>query len=398
MSDSDSDTMMDAEVQEVEDKGLDAPDVVTKYTTAAGIANQALELAVRGLQPGATLGELCAAVDAFIADATGKIYNKVKTEKGAAFPCCISLNNTVGHCCPLLGEKLAAADGDLAKIDLGVHIDGYIAVVAHTVVVGNGGVATGRKADVLAAALTASECAKSMLKAGVKNSEITAMFAQVAATFGCQPVQAVLSHQMKRFVIDGNKTVIGRSDAENKVEEVELLVGEVYAIDVVMSTGEGKPREADERTTVFKRAVDQNYQLKMQASRKTLGEINKQFPTFPFSVRGLGDARGRLGMSECIKHNLVVPYPVLFEKDGEFVAHFKFTALMMPSGTLRITGAPSDRSKIETQCRVEDPALLALLVAEPVKDKKKKKSKKKKSKAAGSAAAADDDDDDEMDD
>ena len=29
------------------------------------------------------------------------------------------------------------ADGDLVKIDMGAHIDGFIAVVAHTVVVGS---------------------------------------------------------------------------------------------------------------------------------------------------------------------------------------------------------------------------------------------------------------------
>jgi methionine aminopeptidase len=64
------------------------------------------------------------------------------------------------------------------------------------------------------------------------------MFSKVAAIFGCNVVQAVLSHQMKRFVIDGNKVIISKSDAENKVEEQELEVGEVYAIDVVMSTAE----------------------------------------------------------------------------------------------------------------------------------------------------------------
>ena len=49
--------------------------------------------------------------------------------------------------------------------DLGVHIDGYIAVVAHTVCVGEP-IVGGRKADVLAAAYIASECALRMLKPG----------------------------------------------------------------------------------------------------------------------------------------------------------------------------------------------------------------------------------------
>lgn len=106
-----------------------------------------------------------------------------------------------------------------------------------------------------------------MLKPGNKNSQVTEMFAAVASTFGCNVVQAVLSHQMKRFVIDGNKTIISKSDVDHKVEEFEFEVNDVFALDVVMTTGEGKPKEVDERVTVFKRAVDKTYQLKLKVFR-----------------------------------------------------------------------------------------------------------------------------------
>lgn len=49
--------------------------------------------------------------------------------------------------------------------DLGAHIDGFIAVVAHTVVVG-GVEATGRAADVVLAAHYASEAALRLLRPG----------------------------------------------------------------------------------------------------------------------------------------------------------------------------------------------------------------------------------------
>ena len=33
--------------------------------------------------------------------------------------------------------------------------------------------------------------------------------------------------------------------------------------------------------------------------------------------RALGDEKqARLGVSECLNHELVIPYPVLYEKDG----------------------------------------------------------------------------------
>ena len=103
-----------------------------------------------------------------------------------------------------------------------------------------------------------------LLYFAVQNAQVTQMFSTVAASFGCNMVQAVLSHQMKRFVIDGNKVIISKSDLESKVDEVEFQVGDVFAVDVVVSTGEGKPKEMDERTTIFKRAVEQSYQLKLK--------------------------------------------------------------------------------------------------------------------------------------
>eukprot|EP00955_Chlamydomonas_euryale_P038700 351161-Chlamydomonas_euryale.AAC.6 len=48
-----------------------------------------------------------------------------------------------------------------------------------------------------------------------------------------------------------------------QVEDVEFEENEVYAIDIVLSTGEGKPKILDEKaTTVYKRALDQEYNLK----------------------------------------------------------------------------------------------------------------------------------------
>ena len=56
--------------------------------------------------------------------------------------------------------------------DLGVQVDGYTALVAHTIVIGEEGPATepvkGKAADVMAAAYFASECAIRMLKIGAK--------------------------------------------------------------------------------------------------------------------------------------------------------------------------------------------------------------------------------------
>ncbi len=82
-----------------------------------------------------------------------------------------------------------------------------------------------------------------------------------------------------------------------------------------MSTGEGKAKVLDEKeTTVYKRALDQEYKLKLKASRSIFSEINKRYPTMPFTVRSLDSKQSRLGLVECLNHGLLHPYPVLHEK------------------------------------------------------------------------------------
>ena len=58
-------------------------------------------------------------------------------------------------------------------------------------------------------------------------------------------------------------------------------------------------------------------------------EVNKRFPSLPFSIRALNDqTAAKVGVRECINHDMILPYPVLCEKPGEFVAQFKATVVV----------------------------------------------------------------------
>merc|ERR1712066_968870 len=118
-------------------------------------------------------------------------------------------------------------------------------------------------------------------------------------------------------------------------------MNEVYCIDIVMSTGEGKGRETEIRNTVYKRAVENSYSLKTQKARQFISEVNRRFPALPFTLRAIEDEQvARVGVSEAKRHELLDEYPVLKEKEREIVAQFKFTTLLLPGGSKRITGLP----------------------------------------------------------
>lgn len=63
---------------------------------------------------------------------------------------------------------------------------------------------TGKKADVILAAHNAMKVAQRMFKLAAKNNDITEILAKVCEDFGCNPVEGVFSHKVKKHLIDGN--------------------------------------------------------------------------------------------------------------------------------------------------------------------------------------------------
>ena len=64
-----------------------------------------------------------------------------------------------------------------------------------------------------------------------------------------------------------------------------------------------------------------------------------------------------MGVIECAKHDLMEPYPVYYEKEGEHVAEFKFTVLIMPNNTMKITGIPLDLESYQSENSITDPVI-----------------------------------------
>lgn len=399
-SESSAEEIEEEEEEEEEITDLSNSDVCSKYQEASKIVNLALQGLVKQCIPGAKIVNLCKFGTTVIETQASKLHTKkVKgktVERGVAFPVCVSVNEVVCNCSPLESEELEPLkEGDIVKLDLGCHIDGYIAVAAHTLVVPAGPDSPAacddeELGDVAVAAYHAMLVAAHAVKSGASNADVTAAVAKVAEAYGVQPVASVRMHQTKRFVIDGVKEVALRDPTpdelaegtEEKVAPCTFEQNEVYAVDVAMSTGDGKAKPGDSRTTVFKRNVESNYRLRMKASRHVLSEVDKKFPTLPFTLRHFEDERqARMGITECVSHGLVVPYPSLYEKASAKVAHFKCSVLLLPSGTVRTTGLDMpDYFKSTKEADEETRAILDEIAAKAAKKAKKKAAKKKKKK------------------
>merc|ERR1711936_1064568 len=122
----------------------------------------------------------------------------------------------------------------------------------------------------------------------------------------------------------------------------------------------------------------------MKTSREFFSKVSKQFAGMPFNLRNCDDEKkARMGVVECVTHKLIEPFQVLYEKEGESVAQFKFTVLLMPNGPHKITGLPFEDELFSSEHSVKDADIQKLL-----KTSANPKSAKKKKKAAEKAVAA----------
>ncbi|KAK9678979.1 hypothetical protein K7432_016475 [Basidiobolus ranarum] len=315
---------------------------LNKYQTAAAICDEVLKQVASKVAAGVSVAELCQFGDELIISYTNSVYNKQRLEKGIAVPTSIGVNNFVQNFSPLPTEAYTINTGDMVKIELGVHIDGYVASSAHTTIVNPNpqSPVTGRPADVVCAAYFALEAAIRTLKVGSKNTDVMKVIADSAAVFGCHPVEGTTSNQVQRFLLNGTKAILNYSE-ESFVEEFVFEENEVYTLNVFMSTGEGKITELEHRPTIYQRDVNQNYSLKLKAARALFNHVNETFSVFPFPIRMVEDARLRLGLQECVNHQLLIPYPIYTERRGESVAQFKLTVVLTPKGPQRLTSLPS---------------------------------------------------------
>lgn len=216
---------------------------------------------------------------------------------------------------------------DLVKIDLGAHIDGFPASCGHSFVIG--GKTKGKQADVLMAAWTAFQAATKTIKPENNNQMVTANIQAACTDFEVEPLQGVLSHKTKKHLNDGNEVIINKETPEQRVDDWVFAPGDILHLDVYATTGDGMARRAETRCTVYKRQLDQQYNLKSKHSRSFFSVVNKKYPTLPFSIRGFEDTVGaKVGVKECMEHELLMEYPVLTDKPDNYVAQFKATVVV----------------------------------------------------------------------
>ncbi len=250
-----------------------------------------------------------------------------------AFPVNLSINNIAAHyTSPRRDDGLLIKENDLVKIDLGIHINGYIVDTAFSVNFNK----DESLENIIAATETALEGAKMMVAPEVNTKDIGSKIEEIVKGFGYLPIKELGGHQIERWVVHGTKRLpnLG-SQGGSKVEE-----GEVFAIEIFASTGVGSVHNTNTCNIYALNQYTGRVPLRRSSSRKILGHIRRKYQTLPFAERWLGEEFQigvAFGLQELVRQGKVDTHYVLSERHDAFVAQSEQTVLITEDGCEQLT-------------------------------------------------------------
>lgn len=295
-------------------------DVLKTLRRAGAIAREVRELGAKLIVPGASLRVVCETVEAEIEKRGGK----------AAFPCQTSINDIAAHDCPTPDDERTYQAGDLAKLDLGVHIDGWVVDTATTVNVGGEG--NGRMIEAARQALSA---AIQTLKPGLPVREVSAAIERTIVDAGFLPLENLCGHGVGQYIVHCPPAIT------NTVRGAEgrLPLRGVIAIEPFATDGDGRsgPRGASE---VFRLLPGAERRFDEFGIEPAFGKALLSWRGLPIArryFREFGNDRVAATFKDLERARILHSYPPLVAMSGRPVAQAEHSIYLGPEGVIQLT-------------------------------------------------------------
>ncbi len=258
----------------------------------------------------------------------------------------MGVNETAAHFCPTDEDTGVSKEGDLIKVDIGVHLQGWIADNAMSVVVGagsnwdnrdNGGKAGGSKASeaagataetaeqqaLIKASRNALKAALKLVRPGVQLWELGEAQYSEAEALGFTTVKNLCGHTLERYKVHAGISI----PTYNNKDKTELQEDWQIAIEPFVTNGQGYIKEK-QPATVF--MIEKEKGVRSPYAKKIMEEM-KGRKTLPFTTRWLTRRLGKgvvLGLRELQQMDILRSYPPLVEISGGLVAQFEHAAIV----------------------------------------------------------------------
>ncbi|MDI6690537.1 MAG: type II methionyl aminopeptidase [Candidatus Bathyarchaeota archaeon] len=260
-----------------------------------------------------------------------KAENLIRRKGGKpAFPCNVSINEIAAHYTSPPNDKTKIPKNSLVKVDIGVHVDGYVTDTAVTLCFNP------EYESLVEAAEQALKAAIENIRPEISTSKLGAIIEKTIKSRGFKPITNLTGHQVGRYLVHAGTSIPNVS----QLSFSKIKLGEVYAIEpfVTLPNAIGRVRDSEE-VTIFRFLKSRS--LKSQHAKKLLKHIEENFRTLPFAERWLKNVVPQAHYHEAFKELLasksVMGYPVFVEASGKPVAQAEHTVLIVKDGSLILT-------------------------------------------------------------
>jgi len=275
-----------------------------QWIKAGKIGAEILSYAKTKAKPGISLLELAQLIE----NKTAEL--KVKP----AFPINLSLNHMAAHYTPLKEDKLTLKEEDILKIDLGVHMDGYISDTALTI---------GPNKELIKASEEALKEAIKFARPGIEVRKIGAVVQDVISSYNFAPIKNLSGHEIKQYDLHAGLTIPNYDNGNTtKLEE-----GMIIAIEPFATTGKGKVTEG-KPASIYR--FIQKKPVRDAATKKILNYIEKEYSTLPFARRWLQEKfpTANFALRTLENQGAVKQYTQLPEESKGLVSQAEHTVLI----------------------------------------------------------------------
>jgi methionyl aminopeptidase len=235
-----------------------------------------------------------------------------------AFPVQCSCNDVAAHDCATADGGACLQIGDLAKIDIGAQIEGWIADTAVTVDVG----ASGRQTPLIEAAEAALTAGIAAARPGGSVRAISETIERVVRSRGFEPLRDLCGHGLGRYKIHAPPPIPNLAVGSLGV----LEPGTIVAIETFVTSGSGIVRPSG-AAAIFR--VDPQVD-RIDLDEDVLAVLRAQ-RGLPFSHRQFGRiprARIDQALAALDQRGNLVRYPPLVQIDGCPVAQAEHTLVI----------------------------------------------------------------------
>lgn len=287
-------------------------EILDCYTEAGTLACAILKRGSALVTIGASLLEVVEGIEQMVVDEGA----------GLAFPLNVSFNEAAAHDTAITGDERVFAAGDLIKLDLGVHLEGYIADTATTIDLGDHAALVSASKQALAEAVRA-------VRPGVTTGELGGVIQQTIEAKGFRPIANLTGHGLGQFQIHAQPSIPNI----RLIGGTPLVEGMVIAIEPFATTGSGRVTE-ESRVEILQQIGDRP--IRMPAARKVLADITDR-NGMPFARRWIADPKRDLALSALIRAGICYGYPVLRDLPGSMVSQHEHTLIVTEEGSIVTT-------------------------------------------------------------